>query len=163
MEKKKAAEKTLALQVLSNSEVAGANINFVPLVRAIFCTGTHKFPQSSFQITLANFSRCSYYSRRLIGKKNFTSQFEEAARVKPSEPQSNRNREENFAIPCNGGGQGNTEPVSVKLDQGVSFAAEFTAKRVKPRRCGTQAEARRFASALKGAARVTPRRDRELN
>jgi hypothetical protein len=42
-----------------------------------FCTVLHKFPQSREEKPLAKFSVCSYYAHRLIGKKNFTSQFRE--------------------------------------------------------------------------------------
>jgi hypothetical protein len=49
-----------------------------------FCTVLHKYPQSYGENPLAKISECSYYAHRLIGKKNFTSQFREAARVTPS-------------------------------------------------------------------------------
>jgi len=60
-------------------------------------------------------------------------------------------------------GEANAQPASIAPDRGASFAAEYTATRVKPSCRWTQAEANSFASALKGAARVTPCRDRELN
>lgn len=61
----------------------------------LFCTastGIHRFPQRFNEITLASISRCSYYARRLIGKKNFTSQFKD-------------------------GGKGKTEPVNFELNE----------------------------------------------
>jgi hypothetical protein len=62
------------------------------LVRARnFCTDVHKYPQSCREKPLAKFSRCSYYAHRLIGEKNFTSQFRE-------------------------GGEGKTEPVNIELN-----------------------------------------------
>jgi hypothetical protein len=42
-----------------------------------FCTVLHIFPQSCEEKPLAKFSDYSYYAHRLIGKKNFTSQFRE--------------------------------------------------------------------------------------
>jgi hypothetical protein len=56
-----------------------------------FCTVLHKFPQGFGEKPLAKFSGCSYYAHRLIGKKNFTSQFRE-------------------------GGEGKTEPVNIELN-----------------------------------------------
>jgi hypothetical protein len=56
------------------------------------CTGVHRFPQCFFEITLAQLSRCFYYALRLIGKKNFTSQFKD-------------------------GGKGKTEPVNLGLKE----------------------------------------------
>lgn len=47
-----------------------------------FCTVLHKFPQSCEEKPLAKFSKCSYYAHRLIGKKNFTSQFREGGKGK---------------------------------------------------------------------------------
>jgi hypothetical protein len=47
-----------------------------------FCTVLHIFPQSCGEKTLAKFSGCSYYAHRLIGKKNFTSQFREGGKGK---------------------------------------------------------------------------------
>jgi hypothetical protein len=51
----------------------------------------HKYPQGCGEKPLAKFSRCSYYAHRLIGKRNFTSQFRE-------------------------GGEGKTEPVNIELN-----------------------------------------------
>jgi hypothetical protein len=59
--------------------------------RRNFCTALHIFPQSFGENSLAKFSECSYYAHRLIGKKNFTSQFRE-------------------------GGEGKTEPVPIELN-----------------------------------------------
>jgi hypothetical protein len=56
-----------------------------------FCTVLHKFPQSCGEKPLAKFSVCTYYAHRLIGKKNFTSQFRE-------------------------GGKGKTEPTNIELN-----------------------------------------------
>jgi len=56
-----------------------------------FCTVLHIFPQGFGENPLAKFSECSYYAHRLIGKKNFTSQFRE-------------------------GGEGKTEPVPIELN-----------------------------------------------
>jgi hypothetical protein len=47
-----------------------------------FCTVLHKYPQSFREKPLAKFSDCSYYAHRLIGKKNFTSQFREGGEGK---------------------------------------------------------------------------------
>jgi hypothetical protein len=47
-----------------------------------FCTVMHTFPQSLPEKPLAKFSVCSYYAHRLIGKKNFTSQFREGGKGK---------------------------------------------------------------------------------
>ena len=47
-----------------------------------FCTVLHKYPQSSDEIPLAKFWGCSYYAHRLIGKKNFTSQFRDGGKGK---------------------------------------------------------------------------------
>jgi hypothetical protein len=47
-----------------------------------FCTVLHKYPQRCGEIPLAKFSSCSYYAHRLIGKKNFTSQFREGGKGK---------------------------------------------------------------------------------
>ena len=51
----------------------------------------HKYPQGCGEKPLAKFSQCSYYAHRLIGKRNFTSQFRE-------------------------GGEGKTEPVNIELN-----------------------------------------------
>jgi hypothetical protein len=56
-----------------------------------FCTVLHIFPQGFSENPLAKFSERSYYAHRLIGKKNFTSQFRE-------------------------GGEGKTEPVPIELN-----------------------------------------------
>jgi hypothetical protein len=56
-----------------------------------FCTVLHIFPQGFGENPLAKFSECSYYAHRLIGKKNFTSQFRE-------------------------GSEGKTEPVPIELN-----------------------------------------------
>jgi|HubBroStandDraft_2_1064218.scaffolds.fasta_scaffold08019_2 hypothetical protein len=62
------------------------------LVMKNFCTVLHIFPQSCGEKPLAKFCWCSYYAHRLIGKKNFTSQFRE-------------------------GGKGKTEPVNIELNE----------------------------------------------
>ena len=51
----------------------------------------HKYPQSLGEKPLAKFLECTYYAHRLIGKKNFTSQFRE-------------------------GGKGKTEPTNIELN-----------------------------------------------
>ena len=59
------------------------------------------------------------------------------------------NWEEKLHDSMQGDGEANAEPVSLELDRGVSFAAKFTATRVKPGCCWTKAEARSFRGALK--------------
>jgi hypothetical protein len=62
------------------------------LVVKNFCTDVHKYPQGFGEKPLAKFSGYSYYAHRLIGKKNFTSQFRE-------------------------GGKGQTEQASIELNE----------------------------------------------
>jgi hypothetical protein len=69
-----------------------------PLSCEVFCTGIHTFPQCSGEITLANFSRRSYYAHRLIEKKNFSTQFKKAAAGKTESASNELSWEEGFAI-----------------------------------------------------------------
>ena len=56
------------------------------------CTVLHKYPQGFEENPLAKCSECFYYAHRLIGKKNFTSQFRE-------------------------GGEGQTEQANIELNE----------------------------------------------
>ena len=63
-------------------EVAGSCSCGRHVVVKNFCTVLHKFPQGFGEKPVAKFSGCSYYAHRLIGKKNFTSQFREGGEGK---------------------------------------------------------------------------------
>ena len=73
----------------------------------LFCTastGIHRFPQVIWEKTLANIFRRFYYARRLIGKKNFTSQFKD-------------------------GGKGKTEPVNFELNEKCKLRSSVQKRR----------------------------------
>ena len=72
---------------------------------------------------------------RLIGKKDFTSQFKEDGKGKTKSALTELNWEGRLRDSSKGEGEGYTEPVSVALSRGVRFAAEFRATRVKPGCC----------------------------
>jgi hypothetical protein len=91
----------MALQEWRKTPIAGGRRPF------LFCTastGIHRFPQAFREITLACVSCRFYYAHRLIGKKNFTSQFKD-------------------------GGKGNTEPVNFELNEKCKLRSSVQKRR----------------------------------
>lgn len=86
------------------------------LVVKNFCTDVHKYPQRSGEIPLAKFSGCSYYAHRLIGEKNFTSQFREGGKGKTESASIELNEKCELRNSIQQGGEGQTEPTLNGLD-----------------------------------------------
>jgi hypothetical protein len=69
---------------------------------------------------------------RLIGKKNFRVNAKDGGEDKTKSTSTALNREDELRDSTLWSGKGNTEPVSIELERGARFAAEFEATRVKP-------------------------------
>jgi hypothetical protein len=151
-----------------------------------FCTVMHKYPQGYGEKPLAKVCGGSYYAHRLIGKKNFTSQFREGGEGQTEQASIELNEKGELRYSVQLEGEGNTEPARTEWDSEEKRhdsmcrgrarvkPSEFPARRVVERasRRGSRrhgsnrADANesggvRLGGTFKDAAWVKPSRDRE--